>query len=621
MQRRLTTILAADIAGFSRLVGVDEEGTIAAVRAHRAELIEPLLKTHGGRIANTAGDSLLIEFASTVDAVRFALEMQDGMRARHEDVAADRRIEYRIGINLGDVIAEGDDLLGDGVNVAARLEALAPPGGIVLSRSVRDQVRDRLALELDDLGEVEVKNIRRPVRAFQVRRAGSPKVLPPSPPRRRRALIAAATLLVAVVAGTVAWYLGQPGVEPADPDRMAHPLPSGPSIAVLPFDEAGSGEDGLLGHGLAEDIARTLTEFRDLTVVSGGSSFDRSVPMAQISEELGVRYLLDGTIERSGERLRINAHLVDALSGRQPWAEQYEVAADDVFTVRDQVAGAIAARIGAKDGPLTAATLADASRKSSTDLDAYELLLLAQNLRHRFNREDNLRSTELLKRAIALDPQYARAYSDLAWNHVHAFWNGWADDPDKTEEAAIAAAERAIAIDPYFAGGYWVLGSVTFCSSGEPERAVELYRKALEINPNSPDIMAEWGFVLAQYLGRADEAVDVVQRAMRLNPRHADWYDVALATAHFYAREPEKAIAAARAIEYPTEWTKVMLAASYGHAGRAADAERQIAEIRADRPEFTLSTFSEGSEICAPGTSPDALAYLREGLEKAGLEA
>lgn len=628
MQRQLTTILAADIAGFSRLVGADEEGTLAAQRAHRAELIDPLVERHGGRIANTAGDSLLIEFPSAVEAMRFAVSLQAGMRERNAGVQEGRRIEYRVGINIGDVVADGADLLGDGVNVAARLEALSPPGGIIVSRAVRDQVRDRMALTLADLGAVQVKNIARPVRAFQVLSEGQQPLRVEAPARRRSLLpvAALAALMAAAVIGAW-WYLHQPDFEPADQASMAFAMPTGPSLAVLPFAYVGTNvEASFLGQGIAADITRALTTFGDLTVISSESTsgYDATTtPIREVAEELGVRHVLRGSVEQDGERLRISAHLVDALSGQQVWADRYEADGADVFAVRDEVAQAIAILIGAQESPIAAATLAGSKRKDTTALGTYELLLLAQDLRHRFNREDNAKSLALLERAVELDPNYARAHGDMAWTLAHSVWNGWSDDPDATMRRAVRSAERAIEIDPWLADGYWVLGSVSICLAEDPARSVELYRKALELNPNHPGIMAEWGgFVLpALDHDRGEEGLALLERAMRLNPRHADWYNAAHVSGRFYARQPAAAIQAFEAVAYPTFLSRVLMAASHGHLGRTDRAATLVDEILELKPGYSLDTFANDPEICPNGVSAENLDYLREGLGKAGLPA
>ncbi len=630
MQRRLTTIVAADIAEFSRLTNLDEEGTLIAQRGHREALIDPAIKRHGGRIANTAGDSLLIEFTSTIEAIRCSVAWQDGMAVRNANIPVDQRIEYRIGVNVGDVVADGMDLLGDGVNIAARLEALAPPGGIILSGTVRDQIDGKLEFKLGDLGDVPIKNIRRPVRAFQIVKDGQVPVRMPGPQTgKKRVVFAVATSLVAVVAGVVLWQTsigpGRPSVvDPLQVDEMVLPLPSGPSIAVLPFQYIGSDQHRtLLGEGIASDITDDLTRFNELTVIASNSATyfkGEKGSIREAAKELGVQYVLHGEVQKEEDRLRISAKLVNAISGAQVWAERYENDWTHIFEIRDEIAGAIASLVGSYESPLVAATLAAAKRKQTDSLTAYELVMLARSHRHRFNKDDNEKSHELLEQAIALDPVYAQAYVGLAWTHAQDIWNGWTDSFDRSADGALEAAKRATQIDENFADAHWVMGDILLYILGQPEKGIASIQRARALNPNHPDILADWGGnVLPMFLDRADEGVELVKRAMRLSPRHSDWYDSSLMVAYFFAQRPEDAIATFHTVDYPNTWHRVLLAASYARLDREDDAQRIVAGILEDVPDFTLHSFltSTGTE---PSTmSEAALSYLIEGVKMAGL--
>jgi class 3 adenylate cyclase/TolB-like protein len=627
LDRRLTTIVAADVAGFSRLIAADEETTLRTLAALRADLIDPLLSEHAGRVANTAGDSLLIEFPSAVSAMRCAVALQAGMAERNRDVPDERRIVYRIGVNVGDVVMAGGDLLGDGVNVAARLEQSAAPGEILISRSVRDAVRDRLDLRLEDLGAIEVKNIPRPVRAFRVLPAGA--AAQAAPPRARRpgllrpaGLAALASSVVAAVAagGWLAWSaLGHGDMAGG---VASAPAPLGEqSIAVLPFDADEA--DAQLGEGLAEDITGVLSLFVDLSVIASDSTAvyaGERVQPQRIARDLGVAHLLSGSVERQGETVRVQVRLLEGDTGRQVWAQRYEADGADIFSVRDSIARSIAAQLGESFGPLAAATLAGSKRKDTEALEAYELVLMAAELRHRFVKADNEMAADLLEKALQIDPRYARAHADLAWTHWQDILNGFTDDPAASFAAAIANARKAVEADPNLSDGYWVLGALSICEDDTPEDAVPFYETAIELNPNHQSLLTEWGgYILAQTLDRADEGVALVERALRLNPRHPDWYDGAYVSALYFADRPEDAVKAYAAVDQPQLMVRVYHLASLGQLGRTEEARSVLETLRELKPELSLSTLSENPELCVGAMSDDALAHLRDGLRKAGL--
>ncbi len=347
VERRLAAILVADVVGYSALIRADEEGTRAAVRQHNAETVEPQIAAHNGRIFKTVGDGLLAEFASVVDAVRCAVEIQNAIKDHNADVVAEKRVEFRIGVNLGDVIVEGDDLHGDGVNVAARLEGLAEPQGICISGSAFEQVRDKLELGFEDLGDQQVKNIDRPVRAYRVLSdpddAGKIVTAPTKRATRWKVPALAAALVVIIAAGGLAWWQPwAPDVEPASVERMAFPLPEKPSIAVLPFDNlSGDPEQDYFGDGIAENIITALSKIPDMFVIARNSSFTykgKPVKVQQVAEELGVRYVLEGSVQRSGDQVRVTAQLIDAVTGHHLWAERYDRQLTDIFALQDDIA-------------------------------------------------------------------------------------------------------------------------------------------------------------------------------------------------------------------------------------------------------------------------------------------
>src|ERR1700751_3622200 len=415
VQRRLAAILAADVAGYSRLMGADEEGTLATFRAIRRELCDPKIKEHRGRIVKTTGDGLLVEFASVVDAVRCAVEVQRAMIERNADIPAERRIELRIGINLGDIIIDKGDIFGDGVNVAARLEALAAPGGICVSRVVRDQVRDKLEFSFEDMGAQQVKNIARPVRTHRI-------------------------LLSAGAA--------EPSDAVAAVPPSARPLPQKPSIAVLPFaNMSGDPEQEYFSEGVTEDIITNLSHNRAFFVISRSTSFTYKGPavdVGKVARELGVRYLLEGSIRRAGNRVRITAQLIDAETGHHLWADRYDRDLADVFAVQDEISRSIT---GAITPGIIAAEIQQAQRKDPDQLDAWDRIVRAHWHIRRFTREDLAEARRLLAEAIALDPANSMAYADLAFaRHFEAVF-GWGHGPVESHIRLGEAARKAVAAD------------------------------------------------------------------------------------------------------------------------------------------------------------------------------
>ena len=376
IERRLAAILSADVVGYSRLMGEDEVGTLEALKAHRAEFVDPEIERHSGRIVKLMGDGALVEFASVVDAVECAIVVQRGMAERNTGVAEERRIEFRIGVNVGDIIVEGDDIYGDGVNVAARIEALAEPGGICISRAARDQVRDKLDITLGDMGEVEVKNIARPVRIFRV-------------------------------------PIDAAGADAGGgPARAATALPDKPSIAVLPFDNmSGDPEQEFFADGLTEDILTALSRFHGLFVISRNSAFvykGKATNLQQVARDLGVQYVVEGSVRKAGNRVRVTVQLIDAEADRSIWAERYDRDLEDIFAVQDEVTTAIVATL---PGRIDAAALERAERKLPENMAAHEFVMAGKTLHHRSRKADNDEAQRLLDRAIELDPKYAHAHS------------------------------------------------------------------------------------------------------------------------------------------------------------------------------------------------------------------
>jgi TolB-like protein/class 3 adenylate cyclase len=553
--RRLAAILAADVAGYSRLMGADEEGTLERLKALRRELLDTKIAEHRGRLVKTTGDGLLVEFASVVDAVRCAVEVQQGMPGRNTDVGADSRIELRIGINLGDVIVEGDDLYGDGVNIAARIEALADAGGVFVSNTVHDHVRDRLPFVFEDLGEQQVKNIARPVRVYRVR----PESPLPSSPARSPDQVRGGEGRVGVL-----------------------PLPDKPSIAVLPFaNMSGDPEQEYFADGMVEEIITALSRIRWLFVIARNSSFTykgQAVDVKQVGRELGVRYVLEGSVRKAGGRVRITAQLIDAQSGTHLWADRFDGSLEDIFDLQDKVASSVA---GVIEPAVQAAEIARSADRPTTDLTAYELYLRALPHCHSWERERVHSALELLEQAIELDPSFGPALALAALCHHHFDRLGGAQDPDLHRRAAVDYVRRALHVardDPTTIGNAaGVLGSF----GGDINPAIALADRALALNPNFATgwRMSGW---LRLWAGDLDVAIEHFETAFRLSPRESHTR-IGIGEAQFLQRRFDEAIVtlltAQEALPGHTQ-TYRYLASCYAHMGRLDEAREMVRQLR-----------------------------------------
>jgi TolB-like protein/class 3 adenylate cyclase len=489
--RRLAAILCADVVGYSRLMGADEVGTLARLNRHRDELIDPAIAHHRGRIVKTTGDGLLLEFASVVDAVQCAVQIQRAMAERNAGVAEDQRIEFRIGVNLGDIIVEGDDIFSDGVNVAARLEGLADPGGICIQRSVRDQIRDRLPLILEDMGEQQVKNIARAVRVFRVvldeaeveksvERA--PARTTPAKPWRRIAL-AGGLAVVLAAAGVTVWL--QPW-QAADGPALA--LPDKPSIAVLPFTNmSGDADQEYFADGISEDLITDLSKISGLFVIARNSSFvykGKSVDVKQVGRALGVKYVLEGSVRRAGGRVRVTAQLIDATTGGHLWAERYDGSLADVFALQDEVTRKIIAELAVR---LTPREQAGQSRKETASVPAHDAFLRGWAHYLKATPADYAKAVPFLKQAVRHDPAYGRAYAALAAVYRTARFRGWQGSlgmtPDDALEKAMEYLEKAARYPTPLAHR---VASRMMTGQGAHDEAIEEARRAISLNANDP---------------------------------------------------------------------------------------------------------------------------------------
>ncbi|MBV9685938.1 MAG: tetratricopeptide repeat protein [Alphaproteobacteria bacterium] len=549
VERRLTAILAADVAGYSRLMGADEEETLARLKAHRRELLDPGIGEHRGRIVKTTGDGLLAEFASVVDAVRCAVGIQNEMSKRNADVPPERRIEFRVGINVGDIIIDESDIFGDGVNVAARLEALAQPGGICVSRMVRDQVRDKLDLVFEDMGEQQVKNIARPVRAYRVLTEAvvcQAATLASGRPRRAaRGVIAAGTaaLVLLAIGAAAFWRLHSPNLAPTAAGAPAAPLalPDKPSIAVLPFANlSGDPAQDYLADGLTDNLVDALAQNPGLFVIARDATLDyrgKVVAPRAAAKDLGVRYVLEGRVQKSGDRIRVTAQVIDAVNDNHVLSQKYDRNLTDLFALEDDLSLQIA---GALDAQLRGGTIARALAHGTRNLEAWESLVKATQTYFRFNPADASEAQELAQRAADLDPNYVAAWQFLAFTYFDEADLGWAQDRIAALKHARQLDDKVLKLDPESAGPYWLRARLELqpdLPEYDPEAALADARKSVELGPN--DDPGHWtlGLVLFQ-LGRFDDAATEFATTLRLNPHPYIWelglHAVALsATGHY----------------------------------------------------------------------------------------
>ena len=534
VERRLTAILAADVAGYSRLMGADEEETLARLKAHRRELVDPSIGEHRGRIVKTTGDGLLVEFASVVDAVRCAVEIQDEMAKRNADVPPDRRIEFRIGINVGDIILDESDIFGDGVNVAARLEALAEPGGICVSRMARDQVRDRLALSFEDMGEQQVKNIARPVRAYRVVTEAAVRLPATAAPGRRRrvlrrALAASIAALVLLAIGAAAsWRLYRPHPASTAAGAPAAPstLPNKPSIAVLPFANlSGDPAQDYLADGLTDNLLDALTQNPGLFVIARNATQvyrGKAAAPRAVAKDLGVRYVLEGSVQKSGDHIRVTAQLIDAVNDNHLLSEKYDRNLTDLFALEDDLSLQIA---GALDVQLRGGTIARSLAHGTRNLEAWESLVKASQTYFRFNPADMSEAQKLAQRAVDLDPNYLAAWQFLAFTYFDQANVGWAQDRITALGRARQLDDKILQLDPEFAGPYWLRARLELLPDlpeYDPEAALADARKSVELGPNDDPSHWTLGLVLFQ-LGHFEEAIAEFATALRLNLHPYIW--------------------------------------------------------------------------------------------------
>lgn len=599
MERRLAAIFAADVEGYSRLMAEDEVGTMEVLTAHRA-VLDGLIAQHRGRIANTAGDSVLAEFPSAVDAVTCAVEVQGALRIANDGLPEGKRLQFRIGVHVGDVMVRGGDLFGDGVNVAARLQALAEPGGICLSAAAQDYVRKTLPLALDDLGPQTVKNMEEPIRAFAV--------------------------------ASVSAYLSR---RPASRDRAREVLRADrPSVAVLPFTNmSGDPEQLYFSDGITEDIITELARFRELLVIARNSTFvfrDKAVDVREVGKALRADYVVEGSVRRSGDRVRITAQLINADTGAHLWAERYDRPFEDVFAIQDEIARGVVATVAQR---IQEETEVVARRRPPQDMRAYDLFLQGHRLSDVFTDEGQDRARAFFEQARDLDPTFARAYTGLAYNYLNRSMDegvGVPRDKDPNKIEARRLAEQALVVDPTEPRVQSTAGMVLLVWR-EFDRAERHLDLARSMNPNDATIQIHWAYAQACF-GRAERGLPAAELAFRLNPRHPRWYNYYLARIMFLRRRYDETVARLefRMFNDPTQHRRdiAWLAASYGLMGREDLAQRCAAWFvegvrqawRGD-PDAGPSEYVTWLVDSSTLRRPEDEDLLRDGLRRAGLPA
>jgi len=627
VRRKLTAILSADVKGYSRLMGEDEVGTIQTLNTYK-EVMANLIQQHHGRVVDAPGDNLLAEFGSVVDAVQCGVEIQKELKKRNTEIPENRRMEFRIGVNLGDVVEDGEQILGDGVNIAARLESLSEAGGICISGTAYDQVKHKLPVGYQYLGKQTVKNITEAVRTYRVlmEPEAAGKVIGEEEPKPTKwswkAVVVVAVMVL--VAGGLIWnfYLRGSQTERARVEKMAFPLPDIPSIAVLPFVNM-SGDPGqeAFADGVTENITTTLSKIPKIFVIARNSAMEykgKPIDVKKVAGNLGVRHVLEGSIQKWGERIRITAQLIDATSGHHIWSEKYDREMRDLFALLDDVTRHIAVALQIK---LTEGEQARVWHKDTENLEAWALASQSWDLLARLTREDNAKAQELAEQAVKLDPQYGFAWSLLAYSYFNAARMGWCESPKEYFKKAIELNQKALRVNKDLFCATAMLGQILW-SQGQYERAIEMGRRSIELGPNQSLTYVILSGILC-YAGEFEEAITLGEKAIRLHPFGRYSYLTTLARSYRMARRYEEALALYRQLLYRAQKEAfsplaayIGLADVYSEMGRVEEAHTQASEILRINPNFSLEKWSKTE----PFRDPKHLEKRLTALRKAGLK-
>lgn len=646
VERKLTAILSADVAGFSRLMELDEETTLLRLEDYR-RTIDKSIDDHGGRFVSSAGDSVLAEFTSVVNAIECAVEIQRDLGPRNDELEDGERMDFRIGVNLGDIMVHGDDLFGDSVNIAARIQALAQPGQVCVSGTVFEHARNKTSFAFNEVGTFEVKNIVQPVVVFQVEDGAGPlertaryvaqagvgsaqwlaqagvqsaETLAQAGVQSAQAVIGLSRRAIVIAIGVIAVITATLTVVGYEVyhfqfDQDGPLSKAKAAIAVLPFTDLSENEKhAAFADGISEDIITELSRFSDLLVFARNTTFQyrgQAVDVAEVGATLGARFVLEGSVRRSGNDLRVTAQLIDVESGGHVWAENYDVPADAVFDVQDQIAGKIVSTLGIK---VKEADLQQAQRKPPHSLEAYDLVMQARQYTRDYSAASHARARDQLEQAVALEPDYARAHAWLAQTYLDEVSLDFNPRPDSLPRA-LDAAQRAVALDPNDAWAHYVLGKV-YHRTGQNGLYEKQIEKALTLNPNDSEMLAELGGYW-YVAGKFEQAMEMVSRAAAINPNHPNWFHFIYFFEHYRAGQFEEALTEAEKITMEDfYWTYVVRAAVQGQLGNVDAAREAVARLIELKPDFSESMHDEFAKWF---THEPLVEAMIDGLTKAGL--